>query len=142
MPTRTDAADDEFLFRRAPPAACRRFGSTTGERCTTQFADLPNVAVFVEQAEHLTELIRNQAPTAAQAADLDLALTLAELFTLVVYGQLILEQAEIVGLDRDVIDEIFAVLIRDFSSRAVELHGKAGSPRRSRHGRSMPFAGR
>ena len=127
VPTRTDAADDEFLFRQGPARGLSKIRFHDWRAIYQQFADLPNVAVFVEQAEHLTELIRNQAPAADQAADLDLALTLAELFTLVVYGQLILEQAEIVDLDRDVIDEIFAVLIRDFSSRAVELHGKAGS---------------
>jgi len=51
-------------------------------------------------------------------------LTLGELFTLVVYGQLILEQAELTGQDRDLVDQIFDVLVRDFSAYAVELHGK------------------
>jgi len=53
--------------------------------------------------------------------------TLFRSFTLIVYGQLILEQAELLDLDRDVVDEIFAVLVRDFSAGAVALHGKAAS---------------
>ena len=57
---------------------------------------------------------------------MDLQIALGELFTLVVYGQLVLEQAEIVGLDRDVLDQIFEILVRDFSVAAVELHGRAG----------------
>ena len=43
------------------------------------------------------------------------------------YGQLILEQAEATGLDGDLLDEIFDILVRDFSSSATELHGKAAA---------------
>ena len=53
--------------------------------------------------------------------------TLRQLFALVVYGHLILEQAELTGLDRHLLDEIFAILIQDFSSSATELHGKAAT---------------
>jgi acyl-CoA dehydrogenase len=52
---------------------------------------------------------------------------LGQLFTLIVYAQLILEQAELTGLDPDVLDTIFEVFVRDFSALAVELHGKASS---------------
>jgi acyl-CoA dehydrogenase len=45
----------------------------------------------------------------------------------VVYGQLVLEQAELTGVDRDVLDQVFDVLVRDFSGYAVALHGKASS---------------
>jgi len=58
---------------------------------------------------------------------LDFGLVLGQLFTLIVYAQLILEQAELTRLDRDVLDTIFEVLVRDFSALAVELHGKASS---------------
>ena len=44
-----------------------------------------------------------------------------------VYGQLILEQAQLDGVDRDVLDEIFDVFVRDFSASAVTLHGKASA---------------
>ena len=54
-------------------------------------------------------------------------LVVGHLFTLVVYGQLILEQAELRGLDPDLVDQIFDVQIRDFSGYAVALHGKASS---------------
>ena len=54
-------------------------------------------------------------------------LTLGELFTLVVYGQLILEQAALDELPGDVLDQIFDVLVRDFSGYAVALHGRASS---------------
>lgn len=90
-------------------------------------ADLPNVARFREQADGLCELLREQAPDEAQQSDLDFLLALGQLFALVVYGQLILEQADLTGLDRQLLDEIFAVLVRDFSAYATQLHGKSAA---------------
>ena len=43
------------------------------------------------------------------------------------YAQLILEEAALSGVDEALIDEIFAVLVRDFNAYAVEL---TTSPRR------------
>jgi len=88
---------------------------------------VPNVARFLEQARGLPELLQSAPPAEDQQRDLDFMLTLGELFTLLPYGQLILEQAELTGLGPDVIDQIFDVLVRDFSAYAVELHGKASS---------------
>jgi acyl-CoA dehydrogenase len=45
----------------------------------------------------------------------------------VVYGHLILEQAELIELEDDVLDTVFDVLVRDFSAGAVDLHGKRTS---------------
>jgi acyl-CoA dehydrogenase len=59
--------------------------------------------------------------------DLDFLLVVGHLFTLIVYGQLILEQADLIGLDADLVDQIFGVQIRDFSQYAVALHGKPSS---------------
>jgi acyl-CoA dehydrogenase len=55
------------------------------------------------------------------------------LFTLVVYAQLVLEQARLTGLNRDVLDTIFEAFVRDFSALAVELHGKASSTEAQQH---------
>ena len=91
------------------------------------------MAVFREQADGLVDLVTNAGPDADQAKDLDLLLALGELFTLVVYGQLILEQATLTGVDNedrdltDLVDQIFDVLVRDFSAYAVDLHGKSSS---------------
>nr|WP_223198396.1 acyl-CoA dehydrogenase family protein [Solihabitans fulvus] len=127
VPTRHDPADDEFLFRQGP---ARGLGGVTfhdWQAAYRQFADVPNVALFHEQARGLLTLLRDAAPDEGQQADLDFLLNLGHLFTLVVYGQLILEQAELTGLHRDVLDQLFDVLARDFSGYAVALHGKASS---------------
>ncbi|MEU4777044.1 hypothetical protein [Micromonospora sp. NPDC023633] len=88
---------------------------------------LANVARFREQADGFCALLAAHAPGEEQQRDLDFLLTLGQLFALVVYGHLILEQAELTGLDRDVLDEIFGFLVRDFSAYATELHGRAAT---------------
>ncbi|TJZ57021.1 acyl-CoA dehydrogenase [Streptomyces piniterrae] len=124
VPTRLDAADDAFLFRQGP---ARGLGSIRFHDWRTAFdayAEVPNVARFREQADALCEFVTTAAPDEAQSRDLDLLLAVGQLFALVVHGQLILEQARLTGLEQDVLDELFAVLVRDFSAHAVELHGK------------------
>ncbi len=125
--TRQDPVDDEFLFRQGP---ARGLGSVTfadWRLAFEPFAGLPNVARFAAQAEGFTTLVRTAAPDAEQRQDLDFGLVLGQLFALIVYAQLIVEQARLTGLDPDVLESIFEVLVRDFSALAVELHGKASS---------------
>jgi acyl-CoA dehydrogenase len=127
VPTRHDAGDDEFLFRQGP---ARGLGAIRFHDWRTAYdahAEVPNVARFREQADGLCALLAAHAPDEAQQRDLDFLLALGQLFALVVYGHLILEQAELTRLDRDVLDEIFDVLVRDFSGYATELHGKAAT---------------
>ncbi|WP_206518069.1 acyl-CoA dehydrogenase [Rhodococcus sp. X156] len=127
VPQRHDAGDDAFFFRQGP---ARGLGKVTFHDWRTAyqgFAEVPNVAVFTEQADGLVRFLTECAPDAEQAKDLDFQLVVGQLFTLVVYGQLVLEQAELAGLDRDVLDQVFDVLVRDFSACAVQLHGKASS---------------
>jgi len=127
VPTRHDAADDEFFFRQGPARGLGQIRFTDWEVPYRAFADVPNVARFHEQAAALKALLTTAAPDADQQKDLDFLLNLGHLFTLVVYGQLVLEQAELTGTDRDVLDQVFDVLVRDFSGYAVALHGKASS---------------
>ncbi|WNV82792.1 acyl-CoA dehydrogenase [Umezawaea sp. Da 62-37] len=127
VPTRHDAADDGFLFRQGPARGLGRIRFTDWEVPYRAFAEVPNVARFHEQAAALKTLLTTAAPDADQQKDLDFLLNLGHLFTLVVYGQLVLEQAELTGVDRSVLDQVFDVLVRDFSGCAVALHGKASS---------------
>lgn len=139
VPRRRDAADDAFLFHQGPARGLAKIRFADWRTPYDAFAHVPNVAVFREQADGLVDLVTNAGPDADQAKDLDLLLALGELFTLVVYGQLILEQVLSTGLDNDssdltdqtdlvdLVDQIFDVLVRDFSAYAVDLHGKASS---------------
>ncbi|MFI9006675.1 acyl-CoA dehydrogenase [Actinosynnema sp. NPDC053489] len=127
VPTRHDPADDGFFWRQGPARGLGGITFHDWETAYREHAHVPNAARFHEQARSLRTLLAEAAPDEAQQRDLDFLLTLGHLFTLVVYGQLVLEQAEITGLDADVLDQVFDVLVRDFSAYAVALHGKASS---------------
>jgi alkylation response protein AidB-like acyl-CoA dehydrogenase len=127
VPVRRDAADDEFIWHQGPARGLGKIRFHDWRVAFDAFASVPNVARFREQAEGLKTLLATAPPDESQQRDLDFLLVLGELFTLVVYGGLILEQAEIDGVDPDVVDAIFDVLVRDFSAYAIELHGKASS---------------
>ncbi|MFE5073728.1 acyl-CoA dehydrogenase [Streptomyces halstedii] len=124
VPARLDAADDAFLFRQGPARGLGSIRFHDWRPAFDAYADVPNVARFREQADALCDFVRTAAPDEAQSRDLDLLLSVGQLFALVVHGQLILEQAHATALDTDVLDELFSVLVRDFSAHAVELHGK------------------
>jgi alkylation response protein AidB-like acyl-CoA dehydrogenase len=127
VPTRHDPADDEFLFRQGPARGLGAIRFHDWRAAYDAHADVPNVARFREQADGFCALLAAHAPSEEQQRDLDFLLALGQLFALIVYGHLILEQAGLTGLDRDVLDEIFDVLVRDFSGYATELHGRAAA---------------
>ncbi|MFD5949329.1 acyl-CoA dehydrogenase family protein [Streptomyces collinus] len=124
VPTRLDASDDDFLFRQGPARGLGSVRFHDWRPAFDSYAHLANVARFREQADALCEFVRTAAPGEEQSRDLDLLLAVGQLFALVVHGQLVLEQAALAGVEEDVLDELFAVLVRDFSAHAVELHGK------------------
>lgn len=124
VPTRLDAADDDFLFRQGPARGLGSVRFHDWRPAFDTYAHLPNVARFREQADALCEFVRTAAPDEEQSRDLDLLLAVGQLFALVVHGQLVLEQAALTSVDENVLDELFAVLVRDFSAHSVELHGK------------------
>jgi acyl-CoA dehydrogenase len=127
-PPRTlDPGDDSFLFEQGPARGLSKIRFGRWQDAFEPFAEVPNVALFAELAESLKRLLTEAAPDESQQKDLDYLLTLGELFTLIPYGQLICEQAGLTGLPRDTLDQIFDVLVRDFSADAAELHGKASS---------------
>jgi acyl-CoA dehydrogenase len=127
IPRRDDAANDDFLFRQGPT---RGLGQTRFHGYAPVFESfdrLPNVNVFREQAAVFREMLEKATPGAAQTNDVDFLLAVGEIFTGVVYAQLILENARIYGVDDAIVDQIFDVLVRDFSRYAVQLHGKPTS---------------
>lgn len=125
--TRQDGANDAFFWAQGPTRGVAKVRFHDWTRAYEKRSDLPNVARFYEQAQALKNLLATAPPDAAQQQDLDFLLIVGHLFSLVVYGHLILEQAEITGLARDLIDQIFDFQIRDFSGYAVALHGKSSS---------------
>ena len=128
--TRDDPADDVFFWSQGPARGASKVQFADWTPVYERHLDIPNVGVFYEQVQAFKELLSTAAPDADQQRDLDFVLVVGHLFTLVVYGQLILEQAELTGLDaefRELVDQIFDVQVRDFSAYAVALHGKPSS---------------
>lgn len=142
VPVRQDAADDAYLFHQGPAKGLGAIGFSDWRPAFTRFAHLPNVAVFVEQIEAFTQLVTTAPPTDAQQRDLDYLQVLGQLFTQIVYAQLILESAalaidagqtrpgsvsDLTDLTEAHIDRIVAVFVRDMADQAVELHGQASA---------------
>ena len=127
-PQRRDASDDAFLFDQGPTRGLSKITFPDWRPIFDTFAGVPNVARFREQADALVSMIGDAALTPEQMTnDLDFQQSMAQLFTLIPYGQLILEQAHLDDTPHDVVDTIFETLVRDFSATAIELHGKASS---------------
>lgn len=144
VPARQDAADDSYLFQQGPARGLGKIRFPDWRPSFERFAHLPNVATFVKQIEAFTALVMTAPPSEAQQKDLDFLQVIGQLFTQIVYAQLICESAAIaldggpqekrVGSVSDLsdlteahIDRIFAVFVQDFSEFAVALHGQASA---------------
>ncbi len=123
VPQRTDPDDDGFLFRQGPTKGLSRI-RFHDYRNVYNSLNLSNIRRFRKQIGELKAMLALARPSGRQAEDFDFLLNLGELFTLVVYGQLIIENAAILKVDSDLVDQIFDFMIRDFSKYALILHNK------------------
>jgi acyl-CoA dehydrogenase len=118
---------DEFLFNQGPAVGLERVRFHDYHKAYNSI-ELPNVNVFKEQIETFREMIANASPSFEQMRDFDFLASLGELFTLLVYGHLIIEAKHVyIGLydvSDELLDQIFEVFVRDFSKFAVELMAK------------------
>jgi acyl-CoA dehydrogenase len=126
VPKRDDPADDTFFFDQGPAKGLGgiRFHDY---RPVYEAVDMPNVRLFSEQIEVLKEFLITTPPDERQQQDVDYLLSLGEVFTLVPYGQLILEAAPMYRVPGAVIDQIFDFMVRDFSRYALDLYHKPSS---------------
>jgi acyl-CoA dehydrogenase len=115
--------DDAFLFNQGPT---KGLGSVQFHDYKPVFEankQLPNVAIFIQQINIFKELLEKAAPDKAQDMDPSWSLPVGEMFSIVVYGQLILEQAKFDKVDADVINQIFDFMVRDFARFALQIYG-------------------
>ena len=121
------ARDDLFLFRQGPT---KGLGAVRFHDYTPTFAansHLPNVAAFIRQIALFKEMLEKAGPDKLQDMDPSFSLPLGEMFSIVVYGQLILEQAELDRIDPDVINQIFDFMVCDFARFALQIYGMHGT---------------
>lgn len=126
VPKREDAKNDDFLFNQGPTGGLSKIQFHDYNLIYNKF-DFPNLRIFKEQVNLFKEMLMADPPTKEQAKDIDYLLQLGELFSLVAYGQLILEEAEFSNTDTMLLDQIFDFMVRDFSKFAVQLYHKRGS---------------
>jgi acyl-CoA dehydrogenase len=126
IPKRDDPTNDDFLFNQG---ATRGLGKIQFHDSALAYnsLNLPNLNVFKEQIDVLKEFLLTATPSKEQAENIDFLLNLGELFTLVAYGQLLIEKAKIEVVEDDIMDQIFDFMVRDFSKFALQLYSKTGS---------------
>jgi acyl-CoA dehydrogenase len=126
VPRRTDLTDDTFLFHQGPAKGLGDIHFHDYRHSYGQF-DLPNIEVFKTQIDGFRKLLITAGPDQQQLRDIDYMLSMGELFTLIVYGHLILEKGLMEDTDPDLLNQVFDVFVRDFSAYATGLHGKPGN---------------
>jgi acyl-CoA dehydrogenase len=115
--------DDMFLFNQGPT---KGLGSVQFHDYKPVFEankQMPNVAIFIQQINLFKELLEKAGPDKTQDMDPIFSLPLGEMFSIVVYGQLILEQAKFDNVDPDIINQIFDFMVRDFARFALQIYG-------------------
>ena len=144
VPVRLDPADDTFLFAQGPASGLSRIGFPDWRGAFARFSRLPNVATFIGQVQAFGHLMATAAPSGEQAKDLDFLLNIGQIFTQIVYAQLVAEAAALAidgapggtrigttaacaGLDENHVDRMFGVFVQDLSEYAVAVHGQASA---------------
>jgi acyl-CoA dehydrogenase len=126
IPSVFEPKNDGFLFNQGPTKGLSKIRFHDYKAIYDSF-DLPNVNVFKGQIAVFKETLMAAGPSPEQQQDIDFLLQVGELFTLVVYGQLILENAQILKIDHALIDQIFEVMVADFSKFALAIYSKPSS---------------
>ena len=126
VPTQSQPGNDDFLFHQG---SAKGLGQIQFHDYRKAFAgvNLPNVQRFAEQAEIFRELLMTDPPGPDQMKDVAFLLAGGEIFALVVYAQLILENAPIYEISDDLLDQIFDFMVRDMSKFALQLYSQPSS---------------
>lgn len=122
---RNDINDDTYLFNQGPTHGLSKIQFHDYNLAYNLFST-PNIEIFKQQIDLFKAMLIKAPTNEAQQKDIDLMLNVGQLFTLIVYGQLILEEAKFQNLSLDLIDQIFDFMVRDFSKYATELYGRQG----------------
>lgn len=119
IPRQQQAGDDGYLF-----------DQMTGKLGSVRFPDYrlafneattANTKLFVEQVELFRTFLIEATPDKTQRSNLNYMLHLGELFTLIVYSQLLLENIRISAVNDALVDQMFSFLVQDFSRAALEM---------------------
>ena len=119
--------DDVFLFDQGPTRGLGKVQFHDYKGIFEEFRRLPNVDTFITQIGIFKEFLEKAGPDKMQEMDPSWSLPLGEMFSIVVYGQLILEQARYPNLDPDILNQMFDFMVRDFAQFAMQIYGNHSS---------------
>jgi acyl-CoA dehydrogenase len=114
--------DDLFLFSQGPAKGLGEVRFHDYRPVFEANKQLPNVALFMRQIDIFKELLEKASPDKMQEMDPSFTLPLGEMFSIVVYGQLILEQARFDKIGPDIINQIFDFMVRDFARFGLQIY--------------------
>jgi acyl-CoA dehydrogenase len=126
IPLCNEPVDDDFLFHQGHAKSLEKI-KFHDYRLAYNSVNLPNVRIFKKQISTLKKILLLARPKKDQIKDFDILLNLGELFTLVAYGQLIIEKFQLDNFDADILEQIFDFMIRDFSRYALNLYSKTNT---------------
>jgi len=115
--------NDDFLFDQGPTKGLGKIRFHDYQIAYSS-RDTANLAVFREQIAAFKEMLSAAPPDEAQRKDIDFLLAGGEIFAMVAYGQLILENVKLYDVSDDLVDQIFDFMVRDFSRHALNLYSK------------------
>jgi acyl-CoA dehydrogenase len=118
--------NDDFLFDQG---STRGLGQIQFHDYKPAFASthVPNALVFAEQVELFRGMLAEAPPGPDQMKDVDFLLAAGEIFALVVYAQLILENRDGYAIGDDLLDQIFEFMVQDLSGHALTLMSQSTS---------------
>ncbi|MEG2533537.1 MAG: acyl-CoA dehydrogenase family protein [Gordonibacter sp.] len=128
------------------------FNQTMGGLAKVQFpdyrkayegVDLPNVKRFMQLIEEFRTLLATDAPDPALIKkDMDYMLNFGEIFTMIVYAQLVLEGAKLNDVEDELIDQMFALFVKDVNKYALtQVNNHINSEIQTKHLQSMALMG-
>lgn len=122
VPPTFENRDDEYLFNQGPARGLSSVQFHDYNLIFDKFKDLPNVGLFVNQLNIFKTLLVKATPDNAQSMDSSFSLPVGEMFSIVAYAQLILEQADIDKLDSGIVNQMFDFMVRDFAAFGLEIY--------------------
>jgi len=126
--TQDQPVNDDFLFDQGRAGGLGQIQFHDYKKAF-EGCEAPNVREFAAQAETFRELLAGDPPGPEQMKDVDFLLAAGEIFALIVYAQLLLENAGIHQVDDDLLDQIFDFMVRDMSKHALVLSLQPSSTR-------------
>ena len=120
VPVGSANSDDGYLFRQFAGGLSKV--TFPDYRKAYDGVDIANVNLFRQQVETFREMLKKTPPSKEQGKNVDYSMAMGEMFTLIPYAQLILENMRNYNIDESTVDEIFNFMVRDFSQYTLSVY--------------------